>query len=157
MSTTKAFFPPEKSCILSTLCHSGSSSNSQSFLSKGSLGALAVPAGRRGLWGNGECKRPLGGSLCVCLCVRESEPDDGWSVLTCAAQWTVRLDMAGLSPSPSISFSHSLPHSFFASLPQGQTCHVATAHSLLPLYLFLCFSLPPPLPVSSRSPLLSDI
>lgn len=48
----------------------------------------------------------------MCLCVRESEPDDGWSLLTCAAQWTVRLDMAGLSPSLSLTlcFTSSLLH-----------------------------------------------
>lgn len=49
----------------------------------------------------------------------------------------------------SISFSHSLPVSLFASIPQGQTCHVATAHvcaflfSVCPSHLIL--------------PLLSDI
>lgn len=76
----------------------------------------------------------------MCLCVRESEPDDGWSLLTCAAQWTVRLDMAGLSPSLSLT----LLHFFFASLPQGQTCHVATAHTLsLLLSLLQAFHLGP--------------
>lgn len=59
---------------------------------------------------------------CMCVCVRE--PDDGWSVLTCAAHWTVRLDMARL-PAHHPLRSHSLS----ASLPQGQTCHVAAAHS----------------------------
>lgn len=84
-----------------------------------------------GLLENGKCKRPLEGILCVCVGlsvhVCELEPDDGWSVLTCAAQWTVRLDVAGLPPS--LSLSPTLLHSFFASLPQGQTCHVAGAHS----------------------------
>lgn len=74
--------------------------------------------------------------MCVGLSahVCELEPVDGWSVLTCAAQWTVRLDVAGLPP----SLSPTLLHSFFASLPQGQTCHVAGAHSPpTPLNLFL--------------------
>lgn len=38
----------------------------------------------------------------------------------------------GWSPSISPSRSTTLLHSFFASLPQGQTCHVAGAHSLTP-------------------------
>jgi len=92
----------------------------------------------------------------MCLRVHESEPDDGCSVLTCAAHWTVRLDMAGLSPSPFISFTHSLPHSLFASLPQGQTCHVATAHALSKLSHFFLpfFAVSPP---RLAPPLFSDI
>lgn len=79
----------------------------------------------------------------MCLCMRESEPDDRWSVLTCAAQWTVRLDMAGLSQSPSLSLSHSPSPFSVASLPQGQTCHVATAHTFFLLSLvFFPFSSP---------------
>lgn len=35
----------------------------------------------------------------------------------------------GWSPSISLSLSPTLLHSFFAPLPQGQTCHVAGAHS----------------------------
>lgn len=69
-----------------------------------------------GLLENGKCKRPLEGILRVCVGlsvhVCELEPDDGWSVLTCAAQWTVRLDVAGLPPSPSLPlcFTLSLLH-----------------------------------------------
>lgn len=60
--------------------------------------------------------------------------------------------MAGLSPSPSISPSPTLsaPAPLSASLPQGQTCHVATAHSppFLSVFSFLFFPSPssPPRP-----------
>lgn len=82
-----------------------------------------------GLLENGKSKRPLEGILDVCgtVCpsVRELEPDDGWSVLTCAAQWTVRLDVAGLPPSlslPPLSHSASLLLCFTSSGPNMSCC-----------------------------------
>lgn len=60
----------------------------------------------------------------ICTSVRELEPDDGWSVLTRAAQWTVRLDVAGLPP----SLSPSLPLCFTPLL------HFLRAkHAMLPV------------------------
>lgn len=64
--------------------------------------------------------------------------------------------MAGLSPSPSISPSPTLsaPAPLSASLPQGQTCHIATAYSppFLSVFSFLFFPLRPPPPPHRRPP-----
>lgn len=83
----------------------------------------------------------------MCLRACESKPNDGWSVLTCSPVdceaghgWTLTVSC--------ISFSRSLPDSLFASIPEGQTCHVATA---LALSFFFCP------PILCYSPLLSDI
>lgn len=98
----------EKSCLLFSF--SPSCSSSQSVLSRGSLDALA--AHRRGgvdCGGNGECKRPLGGSPCVCVCVSQSLMMDGvcWRVQPSGLwdwTWLVSLCLPPSFPlSPSLS------------------------------------------------------